>query len=673
MPAIPEMLALALQHHQAGNLSQAEQLYRHILRADPGHADAHHLLGVLACQAGRHDQAVASIRSALALDPRAAAYHANLGVAYEAMGQFDEAAASYQQALRLRPVDASAHYNLGNTRRLQGKLDEAVAHYHQALGLKPDYAPAHCNLGLTRAAQGKLEEAVAHYQEALRLNPNFVEAHTNLGAALTKQGRLDEAVACYHRALRIDPNFTAAHHSLGCTLQQQDKLDEAIRCYQQAVRLDPRHAEAYNNLGYILERQGQFEEAVRSYRQAIRINPSYAEAYDNLGNALDRQDKLDEAISCYHEALRLKPNCAVTYNDLGTVRMRQGKFDDALAAYEQALRLQADFPTARLNRALLWLLLGTFEQGWPDFEWRWSQPGFRRPQFAQPLWDGSDLGGRSMLLYGEQGLGDTFQFIRYAPLVQERGGKVSIECQPALLPLLANVAGVNHVLANGSPLPAFDLQAPLLSLPSIFRTSLTTVPARVPYLSADAELVQHWKSRKSEVRSPKSEHLHLTSDIRHRTSDFLVGIAWQGSATYRYDGQRSIPLAHFARLAKVHGVQLISLQKGPGTEQLRGQFPVLDLGNRLDETSGAFMDTAAVMMNIDLVISSDTAVAHLAGALGVPIWVALSLVPDWRWLLERDDSPWYPTMRLFRQTRRAIWEDVFDRMAEELKNLCNVL
>jgi Flp pilus assembly protein TadD len=541
MPSVAEAFALAVRHHQTGNLHQAEHLYNLILRADPCHFDVHHLLGLLACQVGRHDQAVASIRRALALNPQSAAFHADLGVVL--------------------------------------------------------------------AGQGKVEEAVTHYWLALDLDPHFAEAHNSLANALMKQGQLHDAALHLREALRRRPDF----------------------------------AEAHNNLGVVLVRQEKTSEAVAQYRQALRVNPHYPEAHNNLGLALVRQGRLDDAMAHYHKSIELRPN----------------------------------YGEAHWNRSLLWLLRGDFEQGWQGYEWRrMTKAEFTQRVFSQPYWDGKHLGGRTILLYAEQGLGDTVQFIRYVSAVKERGGRVIFECQAALLPLLASLPGIDVSVGRGSPLPAFEVQAPLLSLPRIFHTSLATIPSDVPYLRADPTLVDYWRREltKFDVRGAKCDVNAQPSNLEHRTSHiargFKVGIAWQGSATYRYDRQRSIPLAEFARLAAVPGVELISLQKGAGADQLTamaGQIPIFDLSTGLDETIGGFMDTAAVMQNLDLVISSDTAIPHLAGALGVPVWVALPQVPDWRWLLDREESPWYPTMRVFRQTREGDWADVFARMAAALK------
>jgi hypothetical protein len=325
--------------------------------------------------------------------------------------------------------------------------------------------------------------------------------------------------------------------------------------------------------------------------------------------------------------------------------------DDALVSYEEALRIRPDYAEAHWNRALAWLLVGNFEQGWAEYEWRWKEKHYPPRPFEQPLWDGSPLRDRSILLHADQGLGDTLQFIRYAPLVKERGGTIIVECQDPLLRLLGSCSGIDRLVARGSALPAFDVQAPLMSLPHILGTKLATIPADVPYLSVDAALVEHWR-RALGSRQP-----------------FRIGIAWQGFPGNPRDRERSAPLAEFAPLAQVPGVQLFSLQKGPGSEQLSqaaNRFAVIDMGAK---TSADFMDTAAVMKNMDLVVSVCTSVAHLAGALGMQVWVALTFDADWRWLLQRDDSPWYPTMRLFRQTERGNWQPVFERMRAALMAL----
>jgi tetratricopeptide (TPR) repeat protein len=649
---ITDALNLAVQHHQAGNLIQAELLYRQILQFDPRHADAHHLLGALAYQLGHHDQAVTLIRSAISLKPNAAGFHSNLGLAHQALGDTDAAVTCFQEALRLEPDAAEAHSNLANALLRQGHLNDAIAGFRRALQIKRHFADAHCGLAVALARQGKQDEALQHYQQALRVNPDLAEAHNNLGHLLVERDKLEEAVTHCRHALGVRPDYAEAHNNLGNALQKQDKLGEAIKHFEHALKLRPDLAEAHINLANTLKTQGDLDRAIRHCHEALRLQPDSAEAHNSLGNVLLRQVKLQDAIKHFEIALKLRPDFPHAHNNLGIALMSTGKQDEAMSHFAQAIDWQPSLPEAHYDRAILWLLRGDFENGWPEYEWRWRQPRVASRSFTAPLWDGSPLDGNTILIHAEQGLGDTLQFIRYLPLVKTRGGKVICECPGPLLPLLTSADGTDLLVARGTLLPQFDCHAPLLSLPRIFHTSLEDIPDTVPYLKANADLVKHWRK-----------------ELEVWGTTFKVGIAWQGSAVYPADRQRSIPLAHFAPLAKVSGVQLISLQKGPGIDQLQAlvePFPLVDLGSRLDNSGGAFMETAAVMKCLDLVITSDTSIAHLAGALAVPVWVALPLVPDWRWLLERDDSPWYPSMHLFRQTRYGQWSDVFERMAKQL-------
>ncbi|HJT77893.1 MAG TPA: tetratricopeptide repeat protein, partial [Gemmataceae bacterium] len=499
--------------------------------------------------------------------------------------------------------------------------------------------------------QHKPEEALVQLREAVRLRPDFAEAHNHLGLALMALNRPAEAAASYREAVRLQPDLAQAHHNLGIALRQQGKHAEAEAACRESLRLKPDSPEGHNNLGLALLEQRKFEEAGASLREALRLKPEFAQGHNNLGIVHWRQGELGEAETCFTQSLRLRPGFPEAYNNLGNVLRDQGRFEEALNCFEKALQLNPEYADAHWNRSLLRLALGDFERGWPEYEWRWQLKDFARRGFSQPQWDGAPLEGRTVLLHSEQGLGDTLQFVRYAPLIRQRGGKILLECQGPLVRLLSGLPNIDRVIPKGQSLPPFDVHAPLLGLPTIFATTLATVPAAVPYVRPDPKLVEQWR--------PEIEAL----------PGFKVGIAWQGSTQYRGDRWRSMPLARFAPVAAVPGVTLVSLQKGFGSEQLRDvPFPVLDLAARLDEKAGPFMDTAAVMQCLDLVITSDTAIVHLAGALGVPVWVALPFVPDWRWLLGRDDSPWYPTMRLFRQTKPGDWDEVFGRIAAALRD-----
>ncbi|MDR3435630.1 tetratricopeptide repeat-containing glycosyltransferase family protein [Telmatospirillum sp.] len=556
MPDLKELFYEAVRHHQAGRLTEAENLYRRILLIDPFFADALHLLGVLANQVGRHDIAVDLINKAIALNDQVPTFHCNLGNVLRDMGKLDEAVSSYRRAIACKENYPEAHYNLGNALKDQGKLDEAAASYRRAVDQKPDLVAAHNNLALVLKAQGKLDDAVASYRQALACKPDLAEAHNNLANALKDKGDLKDAVASYRQALVYKPEFAEAHYNLGIALK---------------------------DIGIELKDSNKLREAVASYQMALVYNPDYAEAHYNLG--------------------------------------------------------------------LLLLLIGRYEEGWHEYEWRWRVKDFLSPRrdFRQPLWQGECLKGKRILLHAEQGLGDAIQFCRYVPLVAALGGQVVLEVPRSLKGLLKG-SGIDHIVAKGDPLPPFDLHCPLLSLPKVFGTRVETIPATIPYLTAGPERVAFWRDRLPQ-------------------SGFRVGIVWHGNPTYGGNHNRSIPLTCFAPLASIPGVRLICLQKNHGLDQLESLpsgMHVERLGQDYDD--GDFADTAAVIKNIDLVISSCTSVVHLAGALGQPVWLPLAAFPHWVWLLERDDSPWYPGMRLFRQTSHGDWPGVFKHIAAELKS-----
>jgi Tfp pilus assembly protein PilF len=465
-------------------------------------------------------------------------------------------------------------------------------------------------------------------------------------------GDLARAQQLCREILAADSRNADAWRLLGVVADDRRDFAAAIQCYRQAIACGPDVPDSHFNLGVVFQKQVQLDAAAEAYRGAIRAKPDYAQAHNNLGTVYKLQYKLNESIACYERALECRPNFAEALNNLGNVLKTQGRAAEATICYEQTLRIKPDHAQARYNRSLMHLAAGDLAAGWPDYECRAQCPGFVRRDFSEPLWQGDALAGRVLLVHAEQGLGDTIQFVRYVPFLAREGAKIVLEVPGSLLPLLkqSGYGRMAALVATGAALPHFDVQAPLLSLPGIFGTTLDDVPGRVPYLAADPQSVNRWAET---LAGPER---------------FKIGIAWQGSKAHSGDRYRSIPLACFAPLAQ-GGVEFISLQKGPGAEQLADvadQFQVREVG-RFDEEHGAFMDSAAVMLNLDLVVTSDTAVAHLAGALGVRVWVALALAPDWRWMFDRPDSPWYPTMRLFRQLTFDDWPAVFDRMGETLR------
>ncbi len=597
----------------------------------------------------RLEEAVHALRQAVGVRRDAGALH-NLGVAYAKLGRLDEAVASFREALELNPRSAGSHRNLGLALREQRKLTEALTHYAEAARLEPDNAAAHHDLGHILFDAGRHEEALPSLREAVRLSPELWGAHIDLGRCLARLGKSAEAMAAYEEALQIKPDAADAHNNLGILLEQARRYPEAVQSLRRALRFNPSSAETHSNLGVALAGLGNVEEAVQSYREALRLAPRSPAAHNNLGNALRTLGNLQESRASLEEAIRLAPNYAEAHNNLGITCLQLGNPTAALACYDKALELRPEYPEARLNRALCVLAQGDLDRGWREYESRWHGNGLQKRPFPQPEWTGEALPEGKLLLYTEQGIGDTFQFIRYAQLIKERVGTVILEVHPNLLGILKRCPGISQLVAQGKPLPEFTVHCPLLSLPRLFQTRLETVPAPVPYLFPDPERVRRWQ------------------DVLRAMPGFKVGIAWQGNKEFRGDRQRSPALRFYAPLAAVPGVSLVALQKGEGSQQIQEvsqQFVVRTLPS-LDEQGGAFMDTAAVMSQLDLVVTSDTAVAHLAGALGVPVWVVLSAASDWRWLKQREDSPWYPTMRLFRQKELGDWPELFERLAGEV-------
>jgi tetratricopeptide (TPR) repeat protein len=521
----------------------------------------------------------------------------------------------------------------------------------QAVRARPDDAEALTNLGVALAQRGQLGEATALLARAVQAQPSFAKGHHNLGVAYAQQGRHEDAVAALCRALQLQPAYPEAHFNLGNALGVLGRRDESIAAYRGAVRQRPDYAEALCNLGLGLTEAGQPGEAAMLLRQATRLRPNYVEAHNNLGLALADLGRFEEAIACYERALSLNPRYAAAHANLGSACKGLCRPEEAAACYETALRYEPDSSSSHWNLALAWLQMGEFERGWREYEWRWRRPATPPRLLPRPRWDGSPLGGRTIRLWSEQGLGDTIQFARYAALVRAQGSRVALECPAPLLTLFHTLPGIDELVPEGASLPPFDCHAPLMSLPALLGTTLATVPADVPYLKADAALAEVWSRRLKPLKGYK------------------VGIGWQGNPHHKWDRWRSVPMTMFAPLAEVPHARLISLQHGPGTEQLAalaGRFAVTQLGKEFS-AADAWADTAAAMACLDLVVTVDTATAHLAGALGVPVWVPLPTLVDWRWLLGRDDSPWYPTMRLFRQRSLGEWEAVFERMAAELR------
>lgn len=533
-----------------------------------------------------------------------------------------------------------------------GRFSQAESLYKQILARDPKHIDALQLLGTVACQNGRPADAIELLERAIVLDGNRSAFHSNLGNAYRAVGRLEDAEKAGRRAVELEPDFAEGYNNLGVTLQQLNRLRDAAEAFYKATRQKPDYAEAYCNLGLALRMNGDHKRAIPAYLRAIQLRANYADAHFGLGRSLKELGRLTEAIASYDQAIRSQPNYAEAHNARGATLLGQCRLVEGLASFDDAIRIRADFADAHLNRAIALLHLGELERGWEEYEWRKQAKNAGPRTYTQPEWKGEPLDGKTILVHAEQGMGDTIQFVRYLPLLKEQGAKVIFECQAALIPLLKCIRGIDEFMPACSDPPPFDWQIPIFSLPLLMKTSLPTIPRGTPYLLPEPARVERWKQE-------------LAGDTR-----FKIGIAWQGNPQLADDKLRSVALQEFAPLAAVPGVQLYSLQKGVGAEQLGTQsFACVDLASRLDPPGEAFLDTAAVMTQLDLVVSVDTATAHLAGALNVPVWIALMYTADWRWLLDRGDSPWYPSARLFRQPYSGNWGNVFVAMARALQQV----
>lgn len=548
------------------------------------------------------------------------------------------------------------HFTSGNSLARQGRFDEASLHYEIALKLNRYHSETHNNLGNIRKEQGNLEAAVACYREALALKPDFFMAHNNLGVVLRDLRQLEEAVLHYRKALSLHPDYVEAYYNLGNVFLDQKNFEEAERCYRKALSLKSDHAESYMNLGNVLRHKEAWQEAIECYHRATLINPNYAEAHHNLGNILLEQGRFEEAASCHLRAISLKADYAEAYINLGNAMVCLDRTNDAIASYQHIIRMKPDYAEAHVNEAFARLRAGDFKTGWLKYEWRWKTEGLKHQMTRGPLWRGENLEGKSILLHCEQGFGDSLQFIRYARMVKEKGATVFLLCPSALQRLFSDVAEIDLLTTDELDLPSYDYHAPLLSLPLLFETTLETIPSKVPYLSAQQDLVDVWAKRLSSYAGLK------------------VGIVWAGNPridqphAYAVDRRRSMHLDQFAPLANLPGIQFFSLQMGEPAKQAKKPPHRLVLVDFMDEIKD-FSDTAALIANLDLVLGVDTSVIHLAGAMGKPVWLLSRFDGCWRWLSQRDDSPWYPSLRLFRQPRMGDWVPVVEKIGKALSQL----
>jgi len=675
------LLRRAVELHRGNQFAQARDLYETILGAEPRQFDALHLSGVLALQMGKPTLALERIEAALAeraaepavLYNRAAVHEAradwaaalgdyeaalalkpdyldaemNRGTLLQRLGRFEEALASFDRVIEQNDLFTSAHFNRGNLLRDMGLWEDALASYDRAIALDSQHVDSHLNRGIVLRKLERCDDSLASTERAISLQPNSATAHHNRASILSQLERWNEAEAAFLRALALEPTLAEAQVGLGLVLKQRGELESALQCLDQALTSSDPRPEWYFHRGTIQSELGRIKDALSSYELAISLAPGYAQAHANRGNMLSHLQQFEASVLAFDRALALNPGLAAAHGNRGNALSRLQRIDEALISFDRAIALDPDCAEFHVDRSMALLVKGDLTAGWKDYEWR---SGYVLTQAiaatGRPRWRGEEsISGDTILVHAEQGLGDTLQFCRYVPLIAERGAHVVLCVQPPLVDLLQNLPGARHVIPQGSTLPSFDWHCPLLSLPHAFRTTLQDIPAVTPYVHPDAVEVAAWRTRLSAARRP------------------LVGLAWSGNPGHHDDARRSIPLVDFIA-ALPAGLRYVCLQN----DVRDADRPTLAAHPEIQSFGAdrSFGDTAALCSSVDLVISVDTSIAHLSGALGQPTWILLSYGPDWRWLMDRSDSPWYPTARLYRQSSPGDWQGVLEDVCRNL-------
>ena len=654
-------LQKAIDFHQAGKLQQAELVCQQILQIHPQHANALHLLGVIAYQVENLETAIDLIEQAIKGDPNQSSYFFSLGLVLKKQSKLGEAVNAYYKVLEIDPKNADAYNNLGNILGSSGQLEEAIDFYRKALEINPNYIRTYNNLSIALQRQGKLAEAIDMYYQVLEIDSTDVGTCRNLGALLTEQGKFEEAIDAYYKALEIDSTDPGTYNNLGILLKEQGKFGEAIDNYCKVLEIAPNYADAYNNLGNVLQLQGNFEDALVVYKKALEINPNDARTHNNLGVTNQKKRKLEEAIEAYYKALEIAPNYADAYNNLGNVLQLQGNLEDAEVAYKKALEINPQFSEAHKNLGMLLLLTGAFKLGWKKYEWRWRCHDFpsENRNFPQPLWDGTSLSNKFILVWAEQGIGDEIMFANMLDTLSQMEVKIIAECEERLVPLFQrSFPEIQFVSREPKPNPILldkdiDYQIPIGSLAQWLRTNEDQFPDKESYLLASLEKVSQLRNK----------YAKLTND------KLLIGISWK-SINHGIEKGKNTILENWTPILSQPDCFFVNLQYGDIKQEIDEYHSSTGILIYTDQEINPLTnldDFAAQISALDLIISISNTTAHMSGALGKKAWALLPYIPDWRWMLKREDTPWYPTMKLFRQHQINDWHDVFQQVSLELK------
>ena len=596
--------------------------------------------------AGEYLEAAESFAEAARLEPENAQAVWFLGIALGEAGKLEDAVGALFQATSLQPDFWEAYFYLALCLKGLGRLDGAEACLRKVLSLQPDHAESYNNLGLILSETDQLIEAESCFLLALELTPDSAELCNNYGVLKFKSHLLEEAMQWFRKAVDLQPEYAQACNNLGLALKDSGKPEEACSWFRRALALQPNYGEAHNNMGLVLADLQQLTEAELHFRQAIELRREHEGAYNNLFLLLKDAGRSEEAESCLRQGMAVKPDHALFYYHLGNFMQDLGRLEEAIAAHEKALALQPEYLEAAYALGLIYFSLGQYEKAWEKYELRW--PLFGNFQPSIPLWQGEDLTGKKILLFREQGYGDIIQFSRYAPMVAAMAEETTLWVDTPVERLIADSFAMRVVGGNRVPEGNYDVACALMSLPYWLHTTEETIPAQVPYLYASKERSAAWGKRLAHANEGKK---------------LRVGIVWAGNPKHKNDANRSVAIQAFQELFALQDIAWVSLQEGARAKELqKAAYPVWDVSEELTD----FAETAALIANLDLVIAADTAVAHLAGAMGKETWVLLPYIAEWRWQLQREDTPWYPTMRLFRQRQPGDWLEVLERVKEEL-------
>jgi len=676
-------LNTAFKYHKSGQLPEAEIIYRQVIEEEPENYNALNLFGLLLFQHKRYDEAIIYVEKAVDINP-IPYFHINLGNIHSAKGDSDKAIDFYKKAIALEPDNADPWFGLGICHKNKKEYDKAIEYYGKAINIKPSFFSAYVNLGNIYKLKNELDKAVKYYKEAIMFNQNDPDIYNSLGLVYFDRYEIEEAVYCFEKAIKIKPSFESAYINLGNVYKTKGKIkqalhyfnlaiemnpnnydsyvslgnlmiyinktDDALRCFNIASQLKPGDPAIFLNIGNAYRDAGHPEAALNYYTKAKELMPDKAEVFLNLGNTYSDMCNFDLAINFFNKAIELKPDYVTAFLNLGSLLIDKNDIEGALACFNKALEIKPNYAETHLNLSTTYLLMKDFKNGFKHYEWRDKVKDIRHPKFSEfqkPKWDGTSLENKTLLVCHEQGFGDTLQFIRYIPQLTSLGGKILFKAPSGMEDLLRQNDIKAEIIDNSSNnQPEFDYYTYLMNIPYYLNSTYDDIPLTEGYLKADLEKINAYKSKFFDNNS------------------FKIGIKWQGNPNGKKN--REIPFKLFLKLAELDNVKLYSFQKGYGIEQLEeisSNTEIIDLGNTFND----FSDTAAAIENLDLLISNDTSLVHLAGAMAKPTWVLLPFAPEWRWFLDSEDTPWYKSVRLFRQKEMNNWEEVMDRICDDLK------